>query len=982
MKTTVELEELITRATDSMWGPELSALLETALALAVEQGDESGEYRVRLVMANNAQMTGDTDMLLTNFAWCLAQHDDDPLTFPMEPDEGSDLMWQFKWMVGVLGADPRFTTEQISAVLADMDDHFRKANLGLSGVAMARFESAFHNGHLEQARAAYSAVISTERDNYSHCDACVRSVAMDYHFSIGEQAAGARAFTEIMEGGFSCGEEPEHAISVALLPLLRAGETDGLASLHRRSYREARGNADNVGIIANHVAFCALTGNEARGVALAERHLAWLAHDPLSHRKHLNFLTALGLLLEKVVAGGHGEVPIRGSEHAALTPFFGQHSEVLSAAELAPLCWQAADALAADFDARNGNDWHAQQVDARKDLVTATYPLSLGAETFGSPEPRPVAEPRSNEQWRVRAMDLCAAGLYDAALAAYASGVRGTENPRELAALHRSAITIHGQIPGEKSQELLRECVALRAAALRDAGDEELASLAERADALLTGPDNSDSNDEKLAVINAELLVLAEHPEALCLLTAELAHILIGLGQLEDARTALVALEHAIDDWAASAQAGPAAAGVAAGVASTAAHPSEETIARASSQYASLMLHLAVEGGDVDEMNVWVNKSLEHETSVVRRASALGLRARLAAQRGELTSALADAEESTELLVGLGARESVAQSTQLTAAILQDLGRTDELRSRLRFGIKQAQLAESPYVLGLAYSLAKNLVDHGSDEEAIEVLDETLNNSGIEIGDHDRGELYDLLGTSLRSAGEPGGALNAWTLGLECFEANGEADRVAQLHMAMSSTYQEAGHFEAAAEEAQSAVDVLSAALAGESKNDEQPSVDYPALIAAYMQLAEMLSTGGADGATESIDTATALAISAKSEVLTAEIQLVRARHLFRAGEVDAAVAQALQASSALELLDDARQQSVLALLQAAHMLDNAKRHDDAVAIYHAVLGALEGDRQGQEIVRHQLADCLEAAGRSAEAASVRAEAEEDRQHG
>lgn len=978
MKTTAELEELISQATESMWGPDLSALLETALALAVEQGDESGEYRVRLVLGNNAQMTGDTDKLLTNFAWCLAKHDADPLTFPIEPDEGSDLMWQFKWMVGVLGADPRFSTEQIAAVLADMDDHFRKANLGLSGVAMARFESAFHNGHLEQARAAFAALTSTERDNYSHCDACVRSVAMDYHFSIGEQAAGLRAFTEIMAGGFSCGEEPEHAISVALLPLLRAGDVDGLASLHRRSYREARGNADNVGIIANHVAFCAVTGNEARGVALAERHLAWLAHDPLSHRKHLNFLTALGLLLEKVVAGGHGEIPIRGTDSALLVPFFGQRSDVLSAAELAPLCWQAAEALAADFDARNGNDWHARQVGARKEMVTETYPLSLGAETFGSPEPRPVAEPRSTEQWRVRAMDLCAAGLYDAALAAYASGVRGTDDPRELAALHRSAISIHGQIPGEKNQELLRECVVLRAAALRDAGDPVLASLAERADSLLTGPDSSERNDEKLALINSELLALAEHPEALCLLNAELAHILVGLGKLEEARTALVSLEQAITDWAASAHAGAAAVQAV----SPAAHPSEETIARAWSQYASLMLHLAVEGGDADEMNVWLDKSLAHESSVVRRASALGLRARLAAQRGDLASALVDAEESTDLLLGLGARESVAQSIQLTAAILQDLGRTDELRSRLRFGIQQAQLAESPYVLGLAYSLAKNLVDHGSDEEAIEVLDETLNNSGIDIGDHDRGELYDLLGTSLRSAGEPGGALNAWTLGLDCFEANGEADRVAQLHMAMSSTYQEAGHFEAAAQEAQSAVDVLSAALAVNREKDELPGVDQPTLIAAHMQLAEMLSTGGADGATETIGTAKALAIAAKSEVQTAEIQLIRARHLFRTGDVDAAVAQALQAASALELLDDARQQSLLALLQGAHMLDNAKRHDDAVAIYHAVLEGLEGDRQGQEIVRHQLADCLEAAGRSAEAVSVRAEAEEDRQRG
>ena len=143
MSTTEELEHLIDEAAEAMWGPELSSILEKALALAVEQCDESGEYRVRLLTGNNAQMTGDTDTLLTNFAWCLAKYDQDPATFPNEPDQGSDLMWQFKWMVGVLGADPQFSTEQINAVIQEMDQHYRRANLGVSGVVMARFESAF-----------------------------------------------------------------------------------------------------------------------------------------------------------------------------------------------------------------------------------------------------------------------------------------------------------------------------------------------------------------------------------------------------------------------------------------------------------------------------------------------------------------------------------------------------------------------------------------------------------------------------------------------------------------------------------------------------------------------------------------------------------------------------------------------------------------------------------------------------------------------
>ncbi len=975
MSTTEELEQLINEAADAPWGTELAALLNKALALAVEQGDESGEYRVRLLLGNNAQMSGDTDTFLTNFAWCLAKHDGDPLTFPVEPDEGSDLMWQFKWMVGVLGADPRFSREQVAAVLEDMEGHYRRANLGRSGVVMARFEAAFYDGHLDEAQDAFRTLTSTKRDEYSHCDACVRSVTMEYYLSIGELDQGMGEFEDIMDGGFSCGEEPENAIAVALLPLLRAGAVDGLDSLHRRSLRAARNSADNLGIVANHVAFCAVTGNEARGVALAERHLAWLAHDPLSHRKHMNFLTALALLLEKVVLAGHGGIPIRGSESPALDPFLGQRTGVLSAAELAPLCWAAAAALAVDFDARNGNDWHARKVDGRRDMVAESHPLPLGPETFSRPAPRPAVEPRSSEECRVRAIDLATTGQFDAALAACASGVRGTGDPRELASLHNAAIGIHASMAGEQSRALLRAAVELRAAALRAAGDEVLAALTERTAEVLAGPNTVEGNEEKLTLITAELADLDHHPEARCMLHAERGHIMTEAGQLEQARLALADMDQAVTEWAAAAARTDAPAPAAAPAPTIA--PAEAGLRRARAQHSSLRLRLAIESDNPEEVTTWLGRNLELETSAVRRATSLGLRARLAAQRGKLSEALADAEESTDLLLGLGARETVAQSIQLTAAILADMGRTEEYRASLRFGIQQAQLAESPFVLGLAHSLARDLLEHESHEEAIEVIDETLNNSGLDIDDHDRGELYELLGMALRGAGEVGGALNAWALGIEGFAANGEADRVAQLHLAVSSTYQEAGHLEPAALAAGKAVDTLAGAL-----ETGLAGIEPHTLVAANMQLAEILSMDDDEQAAAAIETANTLAEQAGSAVQAAQIQLIRARHLFRQGDVDAAVAQALQAASALETLEDAQQQSVLTLLQAAHMLDNAQRHDDAVSIYRSVVEELEGDSQGQEIVRHQLADCLEAGGRNAEAATVRAEAEERQQRG
>ena len=968
MSTTEELEHLIDEAAEAMWGPELSSILEKALALAVEQCDESGEYRVRLLMGNNAQMTGDTDTLLTNFAWCLAKYDQDPATFPNEPDQGSDLMWQFKWMVGVLGADPQFSTEQINAVIQDMDQHYRRANLGLSGVVMARFEAAFQNGHLDEAKAAYIQLASLDRDEYSHCDACVRSVTMDYHLKTGEPAQGMKEFNELMEGGFTCGEEPENAMSQALVLLVRAGELEGLAALHMRSYRQARGNADNVGIIANHLAFCAITGNEARGLALAERHLAWLAHDPLSHRSHLNFLSALGLLLEKVMAAGHGGLRVRDSDNATLNPFFGQRSHVLTVAELAPLCWSAADALAAEFDARNANAWHSHQVAQRREMIQESHDLPVSAENLTTLTPRTVTEPRNSEEWRVRALDLAAVGQCDAGLAACGNGIRVSVDSLELAALHNAAISIHAHSTGESHQAAIHEAVALRAAALRAAGDEALAGLTERVSAMLAGPEDSERNEEKLAVIRRELQSMEHHPEARCLLNAELGSILIGRGELDQARTALESMDEAITAWASAPTELPVPLEL-----------PEQVHLRAMARHSALMLRLCMDGQDFENALVWIEKNLEIETSLVRRATALGIRSRLHAQNGDFAPALADSEAATDHLMALGAREAVAHTLQLSAAILQDMGRTDEFRARLRLGIQQAQMAESPMIVGLAYTLAQDLVEHQDHEEAIELLDETLGNTAIEIGSHDRGELYELLGTAMANAQEMGGALSAWTMGIDGFAANSEPNRVSQLHLAISSLYQEAGHYGAAVDQAQAAVDTFgSASGTGTVEDDTEPQ----SIIAAHMRLAESMSLNGDAHTLEAIETASGLAREGKSAIQDAQIQLIRARHLFRSGDIEGAVAQALQASGAFEKIDGAQEQAAWALLQSAHMLEKAKRLDDAVAIYKQVVDALEGAGQSQEIVLHQLADCLESDGRTAEAVAVRAQAEVARQAG
>ncbi|HWV50023.1 MAG TPA: hypothetical protein VN035_11265, partial [Microbacterium sp.] len=346
-----QFQQLVEEIDTTPWGPAEQALVAQAVALAQEIGDDRLEYQARMRQTASANMGGATDVMLNSFAWCLARHDADPVRFPADIDNGgADLMWQFKWMASALRSSPAFSQEQITAVLDDMEAHYRKAGLGMSGVLTARFEDAWDAGRIEDAERLRVQLEATPRDEHSHCDACSRSQVAGFFVDTDRDAEAIRLVEEMIEGGFSCGEEPEHALSRVLLPYLRAERFDEAKTAHLRSYRLAKDNPDNLTIVANNIVFCAVSGNEARALSLVERHLGWLAHDGLNVDAHFTALSAFAFALDRVTAAGHGETPVRGADSAALLPFFGTHDGVWTASDLAKACWTAAERIGAEFD--------------------------------------------------------------------------------------------------------------------------------------------------------------------------------------------------------------------------------------------------------------------------------------------------------------------------------------------------------------------------------------------------------------------------------------------------------------------------------------------------------------------------------------------------------------------------------------------------------------------------------------------------------
>ncbi|RVW10409.1 hypothetical protein EGT67_04320 [Prescottella agglutinans] len=389
MPNETTVDALISEIDTTPYGPAERELIERAITLAEETGDEAAAYAVRMRLIQSASMTGDTETVLTTFAWCVGRNAADPTTFPTQVDD-HDLLWFHKWIADALASNPMFPRATIDESIEQMETAYRQAGVGLSGVVQTRFWQAFEAGRTEEAAGHLEELGRTPRDEYSHCEACVRSEEARFRFATGDLEAGLALVQEMLDQDLGCAEEPERAMAYTLVPLLEVGRLEDAERMHVRGYRLARRNAANIDMIALHLNFLSVTGNGQRALEMLERHIGWLAHDTLNATAHLDALTAFAVTCTAAERAGLGHEHVRGADAAALHRFLGPHAGPWTVTELAQACWRAADELAARFDERNGTGYRSENVSAARTLVDRRWDLPIGT-AHAVPAPPPAA---------------------------------------------------------------------------------------------------------------------------------------------------------------------------------------------------------------------------------------------------------------------------------------------------------------------------------------------------------------------------------------------------------------------------------------------------------------------------------------------------------------------------------------------------------------------------------------------------------------
>src|SRR6266571_708560 len=337
------LWSLLRQAEELPFGANRTALVEQVIAEA-----DTGRYPE---LAFQARLSGTTCYIyggepaksVDTFTWCLAEFDRDPDGYA---DSRLSLMWQFKSTVTALLAVPDTPLSRVDDVLADMERRWAAGGHSPHAVYSLRHVVARHVGDEAAAQSWYDRWLTSPRDQLSDCAACNPGRRVRWLTRHGRYDEAVQVAEPVLDGRVTCSEQPQGILTDLLEPYLRSGALDDARDAHRRAYRRLRGSVAAMFEVGDHVWFCAVTGNTARGLEIVERHLPWLdvAPSPLAE---LRFASRAALLLGRTPGGHRLHRPGHGARTAA---------PVTAAALGAELATRTLE-LAGRFDARNGSGY-------------------------------------------------------------------------------------------------------------------------------------------------------------------------------------------------------------------------------------------------------------------------------------------------------------------------------------------------------------------------------------------------------------------------------------------------------------------------------------------------------------------------------------------------------------------------------------------------------------------------------------------------
>lgn len=390
---TTELTDAMNLAEATPWGPACTTRWIRALEIARAQQDEEAELHCHLELIRAHVFEGTSSQIIAPFLWVHQRWQAGALS----PEQEQQLAWNYRHVIRAMIEVPAVPLEQIKAMLAGMESHYRQRGASLRPVHRLRYRLAEQLGHPDEAEAQFQLwYAAAPGGDLGDCPACDPLMEISRLAARGDWEAAYQAGMAGLDGdGGSCAAQPEKSLAQLLEPMLRTGRDAEAWAAHVRAYRRHQSDPSWFGDLAAHVSYLSLSGTAGRperldrGARLLIRHAEWWARAGTPAQLFavavpaLNLLRALPEAPETVLPMTVPGADIAWAPQPSLHhPTIGETQEWLLS---------LAQEFAAGFDARSGRPVLATALATRLSPEPVTpLPRQVIPDVTGMSEPDPT----------------------------------------------------------------------------------------------------------------------------------------------------------------------------------------------------------------------------------------------------------------------------------------------------------------------------------------------------------------------------------------------------------------------------------------------------------------------------------------------------------------------------------------------------------------------------------------------------------------
>ncbi|PQO39977.1 hypothetical protein [Blastopirellula marina] len=328
-------------------------LLEEAANMAETGRDVDLLFHIKMNVVSAAVMGGHLEKGMPAFAWCLAQYQADPERFSHSE---FDILWNFKNILHSVDEFPQLALDQVEALRDQMAALYRASGFNMRPVHYTKLIFAMRAGDFAQAADSFADYQAAGRDPMADCLACEADSDAEYFMLIGENEQALKAGAKPLSGTLKCEEVPNRTLNNMLRPLALLGRYEEADRYQKKGYRLIKSNPVFLGHVGLQIAYLNHSEQETTALKMFETHLP-VALDTFQLRSRCFFYYAAKHLLERLA-----------KQDAALKlilpqafPLYQESGEYEVAALIAWLDDQL-QPVAAQFDQRNGNQYHSREL--------------------------------------------------------------------------------------------------------------------------------------------------------------------------------------------------------------------------------------------------------------------------------------------------------------------------------------------------------------------------------------------------------------------------------------------------------------------------------------------------------------------------------------------------------------------------------------------------------------------------------------------